>query len=321
MSQPLISVCIVTYNHQAYIADCLMGVLAQWGDFRLEILVGDDASADATASIVRQIAAQHPGIIRLFSHPQNLGPSENCHFLIEQAQGDFVAHLDGDDFWLPGKLQAQYQFLLDNPDCPACYTNALVVTNEKKPWGIFSPPTPARISLEQLVQSGNFLNNSSMLYRAQYRATLLAFPSQLIDYRIHLLFAQHGALGIINQPLTAYRLNSATSSQNNHLEKFLLLYTGALLSTQDQANPASFRQGILHFLQGITVNLIAKRQRELLRKVLETINRQYPISTTTLMLHVIPQSLWNDLKYFYYKRISGRELRFLHRSVPQGNHP
>ena len=165
MTRPLISVCIVTYNHQAYIADCLMSVLGQWGDFRLEIVVGDDASSDTTTTIVQAIAEQHSDIIRLFTHPKNIGPSQNLHFTITQAQGDFIAHLDGDDFWLPGKLQAQLIFLQTHQDCPACYTNAMAVTHEKTAVGYFNPHLPERMNLAHLLHSGNFLNNSSMLYR------------------------------------------------------------------------------------------------------------------------------------------------------------
>lgn len=317
MTRPLISVCIVTYNHQAYIADCLMSVLGQWGDFRLEIVVGDDASSDTTTTIVQAIAEQHPGIIRLFRHPTNMGPSQNLHFTITQAQGDFIAHLDGDDFWLPGKLQTQLAFLQTNPDCPACYTNAVVITNDKMPWGFFNQPTIEKININHLVRSGNFLNNSSMLYRETYRSIFFEFPEQLIDYRIHILLSQQGNLGLINQALTAYRLNSATSCQTSQLENFLLLYADTLLSTKNLVEYDTFHQGILNFCSSVAINLIAKQQWDIIKKLISLIKTKHNLTTSALLIKTLPSSLWLDIKKFIHKKTTKYDLRFLQQNSPK----
>ncbi len=309
---PLISVCIVTYNHADYIADCLMGVLAQWGAFQLEILVGDDASQDATARIVQHIAVQYPNKIRLFSHTQNLGPSENLHFVIAQAQGDFIAHLDGDDYWLPGKLQAQLGFLQTHPDCSACYTNALVVNTQKHTLGLFNSALPETLNLEMLVRTGNFLNHSSLLYRAQHRGLLFAYPTALIDYRIHLLLATQGSLGFLNATLTVYRLFSPTSVQIQRREKTLVMYLEALLSMQPQVTPAIFRAGILRYCQDITGQLIARRRWQLLWNLLTLIQAHHRLHTTDLLLWILPRVGYLKVTRWSYRRICGRSLRILY---------
>lgn len=314
MAQPLISVCIVTYNHQAYIADCLMSVLGQRGDFRLEIIVGDDASSDATAAVVQAIAEQYPGIIRLFIHPQNIGPSQNLHFTIAQAQGDFIAHLDGDDFWLPGKLQAQLTFLQTYPDCPACYTNAMAITHEKIAVGYFNPRLPERMDLDHLLQAGNFLNNSSMLYRATYRAPLLDLADQLIDYRIHLSFAQQGAIGFLNMVLTAYRTNSTGSQMTTLRSQVLRLYVDALLSMETLTNPAAFKAAILAFYRVYFLNLHLNYDSSTRTAVLEQLQAHYPLRWTTVTFAILPFTLWSELKGWLYKKTVGRQLRFLQRN-------
>lgn len=314
MAQPLISVCIVTYNHQAYITDCLMSVLTQWGDFRLEIVIGDDASSDTTAALVQTIAAQYPGIINLFSHPKNVGPSQNLHFTLAQAQGDFIAHLDGDDFWLPGKLQAQLSFLQAHPDCPVCYTNAMAITHEKIPVGYFNPHLPERMDLAHLLKSGNFLNNSSMLYRAVCRASLLAIADQLIDYRIHLTFAQHGSIGFLNAVLTAYRTNSTASQMTTMRSQVMRMYVDALLAMQTHTDPSVFRIAIRQFYRVYFLNLHINYDATTRNPIIEKLQEHYPLHWVNIIFDILPFTFCSELGSWLYKKTLGRQLRFLQRN-------
>ena len=65
---PLVSVCIPTYQHASYIAECIDSVLSQKVSFPLEILVGEDNSSDGTREICVEIAKKHPAQIRLIQH-------------------------------------------------------------------------------------------------------------------------------------------------------------------------------------------------------------------------------------------------------------
>lgn len=208
---PLVSVCVVTYNQQGFIKDCLLSVLTQAFDSRIEILVGDDGSSDGTADAVDTIANHYPGVITLYRHPKNLGPSGNYQFLIERATGEYIAHLDGDDYWLPGKLEAQLRFLAEHPECVAAYTNAAAITESGSLCGVFNNPQPAVFDAEYLLRGGNFLNHSSMLYRASVRDALLSIHGSFIDYRMHLRLTHRGRLGYLNQTLVMYRAGVSQS--------------------------------------------------------------------------------------------------------------
>ena len=70
-----------------------------------------------------------PDVIRYFRHENRLGPGGNYQFLIGQARGEYIAHLDGDDYWLPGKLTAQLGVLDVSPECVAVYANAICVND------------------------------------------------------------------------------------------------------------------------------------------------------------------------------------------------
>lgn len=105
---PLVSVCIATYNHSAYIKQCIEGVLMQKTGFEFEIFIGDDGSTDGTAEIVLDYASSHPEIITAFTSETNQGAQFNNRRNYSACQGKFVAWCEGDDFWIdPFKLQKQ----------------------------------------------------------------------------------------------------------------------------------------------------------------------------------------------------------------------
>lgn len=260
MSSPTVSVCIATYNQDRYIKDCLVSVLTQIPDVSLEILVGDDGSGPETPGIVASLIALYPGKIRYFKHEKNLGPSSNYQFLIREARGRFIAHLDGDDFWLPGKLAKQLAWLEAHPDSVACYTNAVVVNDSQELRGLFSSPIAHPVDLPFLLRKGNFLNHSSILYRTTHKNVILAFSGPFIDYRIHLNFARFGQLGFINAAYVVYRLGSVHSMVRTTPDLVLNLYFDALASilADSLVSSSMRRQALRCFWRAIVVECLAK---------------------------------------------------------------
>lgn len=115
--KPKVSVCVITYNHASYIAECLQSLVDQKVNFDFEIIVGEDCSTDGTRVIVETFAQKYPNLIRPILHERNVGGVANYLRVHAEAAGEYVAHVDGDDYALPGKLQAQADFLEANPDC------------------------------------------------------------------------------------------------------------------------------------------------------------------------------------------------------------
>lgn len=243
-----ISICIITFNHERYIADCLYSVIFQESNFDIEILVGDDCSTDNTAKLVQDISDKHPGAIKFFRHDVNIGGCKNYQYLHERSSGDYVAHLDGDDFWLPGKLQAQFDFLQAHPECAAVYSNAIVITPEKELVGVFNRRQPEVFDCSYLLKEENFLNASSLFYRAVFKKAITGIEGDFLDYRVHLRLSQYGHMGYLNQTLVGYRLGVATSALANIPDKVKELYWDAILemrSTQVDAN--ALRNAIINF--------------------------------------------------------------------------
>ena len=119
-AKPLVSICVVTYNHQNYIKQCLDGVLMQECNFEYEVLLGEDNSTDTTRKLCIEYAERFPDKIRLFLHDRsnviyiNGKPTGRFNFIynLKQAKGKYIALCEGDDYWTdPTKLQKQVDFL------------------------------------------------------------------------------------------------------------------------------------------------------------------------------------------------------------------
>jgi glycosyltransferase involved in cell wall biosynthesis len=132
LEQPLVSICVQTYNHENYIKQCLEGLLMQQTNFAFEILLGEDASTDHTREICLAYAEKYPEKIKLFLHHRENNikihgnPTGRFNFLynLYSSKGKYIAFCEGDDYWIdPLKLQKQVDFLVSNTDYVISWTN------------------------------------------------------------------------------------------------------------------------------------------------------------------------------------------------------
>jgi len=133
MQKPVVSVSITTYNLEHYVRKTLQSVVDQETDFPIEIVVGDDCSTDNTRQIILEMKAQHPDKQwKLLFNEKNEGVSVLFPKVIQACKGDYIATLDGDDYWTdPLKLQKQYGFLQANKAFKACCTDYTVINQDE----------------------------------------------------------------------------------------------------------------------------------------------------------------------------------------------
>jgi glycosyltransferase involved in cell wall biosynthesis len=127
-----LSVIFITYNHAQYVEKALMSVINQKTDFPFEVVVGDDCSTDGTQDILKRIASVHPEV-KLNLRSENTGgrPTLNVYETTKKCTGQYLAYLEGDDFWTDDhKLQKQVDFLEDHPEYTAC-THSMKMVDEK----------------------------------------------------------------------------------------------------------------------------------------------------------------------------------------------
>ena len=122
-----VSIVVAAYNEERYIGHTLESILSQKVDFDYEILVGDDCSNDKTADVIRKYAKKYSNINPIIRE-MNMGMTENSMDLIARAQGEYLALIEGDDYWIDEhKLQKQVDFLDSNSDYLACFGQCIIV--------------------------------------------------------------------------------------------------------------------------------------------------------------------------------------------------
>lgn len=132
ISAPHISVIIPTYNRGYIIEHSINSVLAQTYT-NYELIIVDDGSTDATASLVKTICASgRRGVERIsYVKQEQSGKSTALNRGIAAANGEWLAFLDSDDLWLPTKLEMQVRALDEFGSCDACFTDAQYTNNPK----------------------------------------------------------------------------------------------------------------------------------------------------------------------------------------------
>ena len=122
---PVVSVHMITYNHEPYIRQAIEGVMMQKTDFEFELVIGEDCSQDKTREICFEYQKKHPDKIRVLwwhENVSNLGG--NGRRVSAHCRGEFIAFCEGDDYWIdPLKLQKQVDVMRNHPNVGLCFTD------------------------------------------------------------------------------------------------------------------------------------------------------------------------------------------------------
>jgi glycosyltransferase involved in cell wall biosynthesis len=211
-ARPKVSVALITYNQERFIAQALEGVLMQQTRATFEVVVGEDCSTDGTARVIAAFQERYPGRLEVLPTPRNLGMIANLVRTLRACRGEYVALLEGDDYWTdPAKLQRQVEFLDGHPGCTVCFHDAEVrFEDAARPPKRYCPPGLKEIStLEDLLRV-NFIPTCSAMFR---NGLVREFPDwfhtlDFGDWPLHLLNARHGDIGYVAEPMAVYRMHS-----------------------------------------------------------------------------------------------------------------
>jgi glycosyltransferase involved in cell wall biosynthesis len=212
MRRPKVSVAMITYNHENFIAQAIRSVLMQDIDFPIELVVGEDCSTDGTRNIVKELAEKHPNKIKTLLRDKNLGGCENFRQVTAACSGEYIAILEGDDYWTsPNKLQRQVDFLESHPEYAICFHNVIRVCEDrsKEPQN-YCPVNQKIISTLKDLIVENFIPTCSVMFR---RGLYSEFPDwcynlAMGDWPLHIFNAQHGKIRYLNEVMGVYRVHS-----------------------------------------------------------------------------------------------------------------
>lgn len=220
----VLSVDMITYKHENYIAEAIQGVLMQETNFEFELIIADDCSPDRTQEIVEQIVKLHPRGYRIkyFRHKQNIGMQANGLFAVNKCKGKYFAMCEGDDYWTdPNKLQKQVDFLEENNDYALVFTDLDFYYQTS---GIFKRSIfqkkikPLYYSFEEHLVHAGFLAPCTWLCRKEFVPT---FTKKYTDGTFPWLLdvLANSKIKFFNDTTAVYRILDESASHSGSIER------------------------------------------------------------------------------------------------------
>jgi glycosyltransferase involved in cell wall biosynthesis len=111
---------MLTYNQADFVSDAIQSVINQSYP-NIQLVISDDASSDDTPAIIKDFYEKNPKVILPNINQSNIGITKNFNLALERCDGEYVALLDGDDIFFPGKLSHQQKFMCENPQFTITY--------------------------------------------------------------------------------------------------------------------------------------------------------------------------------------------------------
>jgi glycosyltransferase involved in cell wall biosynthesis len=209
-----VSVVMITYNHEKFIAQAIESVLAQKVGFDYEIVIGEDCSKDNTRALVMNFQRRYPDRIVPLLRDSNMGAMRNFAETIAACRGEYLAFLEGDDYWtLSDKLQKQVDLLDSRPEVALCCHRVRFLA-EQNPASDESFPSipPGTYQIDDLLRN-NFVMTCSTVLR---RSLITSFPKwiftlRLADWPFFAIVAAGGGIELMDEIMADYRLHSGST--------------------------------------------------------------------------------------------------------------
>jgi glycosyltransferase involved in cell wall biosynthesis len=304
MNDPKVSVLIPSYNQEEIIEQTVMSSLTQDYD-NLEVVVSDDASADRTPQILKELEAKYPQRLKVFLHQTNLGVTKNHTRGLLECSGELIAFQDGDDLFLPGKIKKQVAFMQAHPDCTICSHDVDVFDSESgKTLYLWSQRFGRREGgMYELVRYGNYLSSVSVMVRK------LHIPSYGYEDRVQIgsdwllwlevLARGKGRICYLDEVLAKYRRHADNLTNISGWKYEDQLITLALVETKwpHLLFASRMRRSEVQFMAGISA-FSKKRFRDA---------RMYFLEALGLGLPFLPwlRLMWREL--FFWLRHQDQE--------------
>lgn len=231
--RPKVSIMLITYNHELFVAQALDSILMQKRDFEIEINVVDDASIDSTQKIVSDYAERYPGVINCYFNPRNVGHIHtqlNTIRGFQTLRGEYFAILEGDDYWTDeNKLAEQVRILDENKQYVACAHWVLKVFEDGRPSEHFFPFKAFGrnvAKLADLVRMAGVYHLSSIVYRNVFGLTppmALSDPYSC-EITINMMYGMYGDFYCIDRYMSNYRVHGQGQFSGRSQEEFWLFH-------------------------------------------------------------------------------------------------
>ena len=209
-----LTVLLITYNHAEYVRQSVESILRQRIDEAFDIVVADDGSTDDTTSILRGYAEENPHIRFTFlDDSANLGITRSYQRAFAACNAEYVAVMEGDDYWTsPHKLARQRDFLDAHWECDLCSVNCFVYDEGGSR---FTPRVPVAsghtvFGARELIADNVVASFSTCMYRL---TALAGLPSAVFDlcsydWIVNICVGRRGLIGYLHEPMSVYRIHA-----------------------------------------------------------------------------------------------------------------
>ena len=218
---PVVSVKMITYNHEPFIREAIASVFAQDFDGPMELVIGEDCSTDNTRAIIEEACRNAPIPVRLLTSRQNVGMHANGARTLQACGGRYVALLEGDDKWQSrdktskqvALLDADSETLLVLARCEIGYVNGAI--QREGPDGAVVPQRKAgELTLEDIYFNREYLPTCTAMFR---RSSLDEIPAWFKrcpwgDLSIWALLAAEGKVVLMDECVGYYRVGFGMSA-------------------------------------------------------------------------------------------------------------
>ena len=219
MDTPLISVVMPAYRCAGTIGAAIDSVLCQNVD--LELLVINDCSPESLEGALAPYRCDPR--VRIIENERNMGAAQSRNRGVSLARGEYVAFLDSDDLWVPGKLEKQLR-RLEETGMVLCATARELMSPEGELSGRVLPVKPV-ISYRELLKHNSIACSSVLMKRSVAQEHPMHHEDSHEDYIMWLeILGKYGSACGINEPLLRYRLsNTGKSGSKLHSAKMTFL--------------------------------------------------------------------------------------------------
>jgi len=217
----MISVILPTYNRADYLKESIGSVIGQ-KDVDLELLVIDDGSTDETQALLESFEDDRISYYRL-PHTGRLSAMKN--FAIDRSSGEFLAFMDSDDLWTPGKLARQYEVLKTNPGLGFSLTDITVfrdgVTLKEYTYHTQGSVQCAHI-FPWIVEKGFLVYNPTLLLHKRCLEHTGYFDENLRSgcLNFNMRLAYHYQCGVFFEPMLLRRLHGSNISEEKKFQNY-----------------------------------------------------------------------------------------------------
>ena len=216
-----VSILITSHNQVEYLAEAVDSALQQTTQ-PMEVIISDDCSHDGSQDFIKGLEKSHKGLIRAFLHSENIGIPRNKSYAIEQARGDWIIGLDGDDRLLPGKIERSLAASKANPQAKLIFGNFLYIDEkgeQLRVWATDQDPVPPQGFVFKHVFCKDYpkrtLFRNEMIHLESLKQTGLYDPEMTIyeDWEIRVRLASRFPVAYCPETLSEYRLHSGGISR------------------------------------------------------------------------------------------------------------